>query len=123
MTTPYDADNIFAQILDGRIPSSPVDETPDTLSFADINPQAPVHHLVIPKGPYADLTSFAENASDKELAEWVRGLARAATSAGIAQSGYRVVVNCGADSHQEVPHLHGHVLGGHPLGPILTRRD
>lgn len=123
MTSSYDPDNIFAQILDGRIPSSPVDECENTLSFADIAPQAPSHHLVIPKGAYPDLTCFAETASDQELADWVRALARVAKTAGLAENGYRVVVNCGADSHQEVPHLHGHVLGGQPLGPILTRRS
>ena len=123
MPTTYDPSNIFAKILAGDIPSTPVDETDTTFAFADINPQAATHHLVIPKGSYADLTSFGDGASDQELADWVRALVRVAKSAGLEDSGYRVVVNCGPDSNQEVPHLHGHVLGGQQLGPILRRQD
>jgi diadenosine tetraphosphate (Ap4A) HIT family hydrolase len=121
MSTSYDPNNIFAQILAGNIPSKTVDEDDNTLSIADINPQAPSHNLVIPKGAYADLTSFAAGGSDKELADWVRALARVATSSGLASTGYRVIVNCGPDGHQEVPHLHGHVMGGRPLGPMIKR--
>lgn len=117
----YDPNNIFAKILDGSIPSSPVHETETSFAFSDINPQAPTHDLVIPKGQYTDLTSFAESASDEELADWVRSLAAVAKKAGITESGYRVIVNCGADGHQEVPHLHGHVLGGRPLGFMIKR--
>ncbi len=123
MTNKYDKDNIFAKILDGRIPSSPVDEDSATFSFADINPQAPIHHLVIPKGAYADLTSFADNASDKDLADWLRALVRVAKTSGIEESGYRVIINCGGDANQEVPHLHGHVLGGGQLGCMIRRVD
>lgn len=116
----YDHDNIFAQILGGKIPSKPVDEDENTLSFTDINPRAPVHTLVIPKGAYTDLTSFADEASDKELADWVRAMVRIAKQSGLNKTGYRVIVNCGADGHQEVPHLHAHVVGGKPLGSMLN---
>ena len=119
----YDPENIFSKILDGSIPSSPVLETEMSLAFSDINPQAPTHDLVIPKGPYTDLTEFAENASDAELADWVRSLAAVAKKAGITESGYRIIVNTGPDGHQEVPHLHGHVLGGRPLGFMIKRQD
>lgn len=118
----YDPDNIFACILDGRLPSQPVDLDEKTFSFADINPQAPQHHLVIPRGAYTDLSDFADRASDAELAAWVRALARVAKTSGVAKDGYRVIVNIGENGGQEVPHLHGHVLGGAPLGPMLTRR-
>ena len=118
----YDPDNIFAQILDGRIPSAPVDENDTTLSFADIQPQAPQHHLVIPRGAYTDLSDFADKASDKELADWVRALARVAKKTGVADDGYRVIVNVGQNGNQEVPHLHGHVIGGAPLGAMLTSK-
>ena len=118
----YDPDNIFAQILDGRIPSAPVDENDTTLSFADIQPQAPQHHLVIPRGAYTDLSDFADKASDKELADWVRALARVAKKTGVADDGYRVIVNVGRNGGQEVPHLHGHVVGGAPLGAMLTAK-
>ena len=118
----YDPDNIFAQILDGRIPSAPVDEDHHTYSFTDINPQAPQHHLVIPRGAYKDLTDFADQASDAELAEWVRALARVARKTGVSDHGYRVIVNVGHHGGQEVPHLHGHVLGGEPLGVMRSRK-
>ena len=120
MSGSYDNDNIFARILRGEIPASKVDEDDTTLSFADVNPQAPSHTLVIPKGAYATLTDFADGASDAELAGWVRALVRVAKAGGIDGSGYRVIVNCGGDGHQEVPHLHGHVVGGSPLGPMLS---
>ena len=118
----YDPDNIFAQILDGRLPSVLIDQDDHTISFADINPQAPQHHLVIPRGAYKDLTDFADQASDAELANWVRALARVARTTGIADDGYRVIVNFGTNGGQEVPHLHGHVLGGAPLGAMLSRK-
>jgi histidine triad (HIT) family protein len=120
MTT-YDPNNIFAKILDGSIPSQEVDQTASTYSFADINPVTETHVLVIPKGPYQDLTHFAEEASDAELADWVRALAQVAKKTGVAEDGYRVIVNIGRNGNQEVPHLHGHVLGGKPLGAMMPR--
>ena len=119
----YDDNNIFARILRGEIPSQTIYEDATTLSFSDINPQAGSHSLVIPKGAYANLSDFADGASDAELADWVRSLVRVARKNGLDENGYRVIVNCGDNAHQEVPHLHGHVLGGHALGPMLTRRD
>ena len=121
--TAYDPENIFAKILNGSIPCNEIDQDETTLSFEDINPQAPVHSLVIPKGAYTDLTDFAARASDAEIAGWVRALARVAASKGVDGPGYRVIMNCGGHAHQEVPHLHGHVLGGRVLGPMLTRND
>lgn len=119
----YDPENIFAKILEGAIPCQEVDQDDLTLSFEDINPQAPVHSLVIPKGAYTDLSDFAARGSDAELAAWVRALARVAAAKNVDGNGYRVIVNCGNNAHQEVPHLHGHVLGGQPLGPMLNRND
>ena len=118
--TNYDPDNIFAKILDGRLPTKPVDEDAHTLSFADINPKAPVHTLTIPKGQYVDLTDFAQHASDAELAAWVRAIGRVADKQGLTKHGYRLLVNCGAHGGQEVPHIHGHVVGGAALGAMLT---
>lgn len=123
MTANYDPENIFARILRGEIPASSVDQDDTTFSFADINPQAPSHSLVIPRGAYQNLTDFADHSSDAELADWVRALVRVARQQGLDRDGYRVIVNCGDHAHQEVPHLHGHVLGGRALGPMLTRRD
>lgn len=119
----YDDNNIFARILRGEIPCQKIDETEHTLSFRDISPQAPVHVLVIPKGRYIDWSDFMTQASDAEIIAFNRAISRAADITGIADTGYRVISNCGNDSHQEVPHLHMHVLGGHPVGPLVMRRD
>ena len=118
----YDRDNPFAKILRGEIPSDTVYEDDTVKAFNDITPQRPVHVLVIPKGEYSDLTEFAETASDAEIAGWVRGLARAAKEKGVTESGYRVIVNTGADGGQEVDHLHGHVMGGAPVGPMVKKQ-
>ena len=119
--TKYDPDNVFAKILDGRLPSDPIDADDHTLSFADINPRATVHTLVIPKGKYVDLTDFAKNASDAELAAWLRAIVRVAEKTGVTENGYRLLVNCGKHGGQEVPHIHAHVVGGEPLGAMLAK--
>ena len=117
----YDAGNIFAKILKGLIPAKKVAETEQALAFEDINPLAPVHTLVIPKGPYETLIDFADQASDAELAGLVRTLAQVARAKGVDRSGFRVIVNVGADGHQEVPHVHFHLLGGRQMGPMVKR--
>ncbi len=118
----YDPDNIFAKILRGEIPARTVHEDEWALAFHDINPQAPVHVLVIPKGPYVSLHDFAERASEKEIAGFWRAVRRVADKLELAESGYRILANHGANAHQEVPHFHVHVFGGRPLGPMLVRR-
>ena len=118
----YDNDNIFAKILRGEIPCDKVFEDDHTLAFKDIHPQAAVHLLVIPKGAYVSIDDFHANATDAEIAALTRAIGTVARAAGGADCGYRVITNAGPDSHQEVPHLHFHVLGGQPLGPLLTRR-
>jgi diadenosine tetraphosphate (Ap4A) HIT family hydrolase len=115
----YDSDNVFAKIVRGEIPSDKVEETDATLAFRDLTPQAPVHVLVIPKGPYEDLGAFAEQASDREIADWVRTASRVASRLGVAESGFRVLANSGSDGGQEVPHLHLHLFGGARLGPMI----
>lgn len=117
----YDDQNIFAKIIRGEIPCNKVFEDDHTLAFNDIHPQAPVHVLVIPKGAYVDMDDFAANASDAEMAALTKAIGEVARIAGVADSGYRLITNNGADSHQEVPHLHFHILGGRPLGPLLRR--
>lgn len=123
MTDSYDDNNIFARILRDEIPNDTVLEDAHVLSFRDINPQRPVHALVIPKAPHRDLTSFAENASDAEIVAFVRALGKVARDIGIADDGYRVICNTGENGHQEVPHLHFHLVGGGPTGPMLRRQD
>ena len=120
-TEPYDESNIFARILRGEIPSNKVYEDDHVLAFHDINPLAPTHILVIPKGPYVAWDDFSAKASDAEIAGLVRAVGKIAREAGIVTSGYRLLANTGLNSGQEVPHLHVHIFGGRPLGPMLAR--
>jgi len=119
-TAPYDENNIFARILRGEIPSSKVYEDDQVLAFHDINPLSPVHILVIPNGSYVSWDDFSNNASDAEIARFVRAIGRIARETGLVESGYRVLANVGPNSGQEVPHLHAHIFGGRPLGPMLA---
>ena len=91
------------------------------LAFHDINPLAPTHILVIPKGPYVSWDDFSEKASDEEIAGLVRAVGKIAREANLVEDGYRVLANVGPNSGQEVPHLHLHIFGGRPLGPMLAR--
>ena len=120
-TRPYDDSNIFARILRGEIPSKTVYEDEQVLAFHDINPMAPTHILVIPKGPYVSWDDFSEKASDEEIAALVRSVGKIAREANLVENGYRVLANVGPNSGQEVPHLHLHIFGGRPLGPMLAR--
>jgi histidine triad (HIT) family protein len=120
-TEPYDDSNIFARILRGEIPSNTVYEDEQVLAFHDINPIAPTHVLVIPKGPYVSWDDFSEKASDEEIAGLVRSVGKIAREADLVKDGYRVLANVGPNSGQEVPHLHLHIFGGRPLGPMLAR--
>jgi histidine triad (HIT) family protein len=120
-TKPYDDSNIFARILRGEIPSNTVYEDERVLAFHDINPLAPTHILVIPKGPYVSWDDFSEKASDDEIAALVRAVGKIAREANLVEDGYRVLANVGPNSGQEVPHLHLHIFGGRPLGPMLAR--
>ncbi len=119
----YDDQNIFARILRGEIPCNKVDECPYTLSFEDIQPQAPVHILVIPKGAYVDMADFAAHASAEEQAAFVSALGRVTEQTGVTKKGFRLIANAGLNGHQDVPHLHMHVLGGEPLGPMRSRNS
>ena len=120
-TRPYDEGNIFARILRGEIPSKTVYEDEHALAFHDVNPQAPVHILVIPKGPYVSWDDFSERGTAEEIAGFVRAVGHVAREQGLVAPGYRLLANVGRNSGQEVPHLHVHLFGGRPLGPMLTR--
>jgi len=120
-TQPYDDSNIFARILRGELPSNTVYEDDHVLAFNDINPLAPTHILVIPKGPYVSWDDFSEKASDGEIAGFTRAIGKIAREAGLVEQGYRVLANVGMNSGQEVPHLHAHIFAGRPLGPMLAR--
>ena len=109
---PYDDDNIFARILRKEIPSKPVYEDEWAFAFHDINPQAPVHVLVIPKGRYVSWDDFTRDASDAEIVGFTRAVGNVARELGLAEPGYRMLANIGQHGHQEVPHLHVHLFGG-----------
>jgi diadenosine tetraphosphate (Ap4A) HIT family hydrolase len=119
----YDDNNIFARILRGEIPATRVYEDEHVLAINDINPQAPTHILVMPKGKYVSFDDFSEKASDAEIVALNRATGKIARAAGVAATGYRLLFNHGPHSHQEVPHLHIHILGGRPLGPLLLQRN
>ncbi len=120
-TLPYDDQNIFAKILRGEIPNKTVYDDDWALAFHDINPQAPIHVLVIPKGRYVSWDDFSAQASDAEIAGFIRAVGTVARDLGLVEPGYRLLANIGIDAHQEVPHLHVHLFGGKPLGPMLLR--
>ena len=116
----YDPQNIFARILRGEIPNKTVLETPHTLAFHDIHPQAPIHVLVIPKGAYVTFDHFAAQASAEELIDFHRTAAKVCAMLGIAPGqGYRAITNAGAHGLQEVPHYHLHILAGRGLGRLV----
>ena len=116
----YDDSNIFAKILRGEIPCTKVFEDAHTLAFEDIHPQAPVHTLVIPKGKYVSMRDFTAQATDAEIAAFVRAIGKVAALKGVEDAGFRVLANTGVNGGQEVPHLHVHVFGGRALGPMLS---
>jgi histidine triad (HIT) family protein len=120
-TQPYDEGNIFARILRGEIPCRKVFDDAHAVAFHDINPQAPQHILVIPKGPYVSWDDFSARATDAEIVGFVRAVGHVAREAELIAGGYRLLANIGQDAHQEVPHLHVHIFGGRPLGPMLAR--
>ncbi|WP_394269592.1 histidine triad nucleotide-binding protein [Qipengyuania sp.] len=121
-TLPYDDGNIFARILRGEIPSTRVYEDEWAIAFEDINPQAANHTLVIPRASYVSWDDFSARARAEEIAGFVRAVGNVARMKGLVESGYRLLANVGAHGGQEVPHLHVHLFGGEPLGPMIARR-
>jgi histidine triad (HIT) family protein len=117
---PYDDNNIFARILRGEIPAKKVYEDEWALGFHDINPQAPVHVLIIPKGKYCAFADFAATAAAEEIAGFMRAVGKVAKQLGLEGSGYRLLANMGEHSGQEVPHFHVHLFGGRPLGRMIA---
>lgn len=116
---PYDDNNIFARILRGEIPCRKVHEDEWTLAFHDINPQAPTHILVIPKGRYCSFADFSADASAEEIAGFIRAVGKIARDLGLETPGYRLLANMGDHGGQEVPHLHVHLFAGRPLGRMI----
>ena len=120
MTFDYDDQNIFAKILRGEIPNQTVFENEHALAFDDINPQAPVHTLVIPKGPYVSFDHFAMEASAEEQVGFMAAVAEVCRLKDVS-GGFRAIANAREDAVQEVPHFHIHIVAGRPLGRILPK--
>jgi histidine triad (HIT) family protein len=112
-------DCIFCQIVSGSTQADVVFDTPDTLFFRDISPKAPVHLIGIPKKHLGALSAVSAT-EEVLLGKLLQEITTVAAEAGIAESGYRVITNIGSDAGQEVPHLHFHILGGEPLGPLRS---
>lgn len=125
MAYTYDTQNIFAKILRGEIPNSTVLETKHSLAFNDIQPQAPDHVLVIPKGPYVCYDHFADAASDAEIVDFTRAVGEVCRMLGVKPGeggdGYRMIANSGENGVQDVPHLHVHIIAGRWLGRMLQK--
>ena len=109
-TQPYDDQNIFAKILRGEIPSTKLYEDEWAYAFPDINPQAELHVLVIPKGAYVSWDDFSAKASDEEIGGFIRAVGNVARQHNLVEPGYRLLANIGAHGGQEVPHLHVHLF-------------
>lgn len=115
----YDENNIFAKILRGEIPCDKVYEDEHVLAFRDIDPQTPVHVLVVPKGAYVSFDDFSATASEAEIAAFVRATGKIARDEGVAEAGYRLLANTGPNALQDVPHFHLHICGGEQLGRMI----
>ena len=116
---PYDSQNIFARILRGEIPARKIYEDEFAFAFHDINPQAPTHVLVIPKGDYCSFADFSATATEAEIAGFIRAVGKIAKDLGLEAPGYRLLANTGQHSGQEVAHFHVHLFAGRPLGQMI----
>jgi histidine triad (HIT) family protein len=116
----YDKNNIFAKILRGDIPCKKIYEDSFALAFEDIAPQAPVHVLVIPKGDYISFDDFAVHAPKELVQGFFAAVQKVTAQLKLAEGGYRVIANHGADAGQVVFHFHVHILAGKPLGRLVA---
>lgn len=117
--TNYDKDNVFGKILRKEIPSDSVYETDEIYAFNDINPQAPVHVVIIPKKEFCSFDDFSRHSGEETILEMVRSIAIIADVLKL-KKGYRVISNIGYFGGQEVPHFHIHLLAGKKLGSIVA---
>ena len=120
---PYDSNNVFAKILRNEVPCKRILETEYALAFEDINPQAPIHILVIPKGAFVSIDDFIQGGTFEEVGYFWQAVGEVTRKLRLKEAGYRVLTNSGRDAHQEVMHFHVHIVGGRPLGPMLEGAD
>jgi histidine triad (HIT) family protein len=116
----YDENNIFAKIIRSEIPCDRVYEDDHVLAFKDIHPKANVHVLVLPKKGYISIDDFGEKATPEETKAFFKAVSKIARDLGVEEMGYRVIANHKPYSGQEVYHFHVHILGGEPLGPLVS---
>lgn len=115
----YDQNNVFARILRGEIPCHRICENEGGISFYDVSPQAKIHALVIPKGPYRDAFCFHSKATSKEILDFSHLLTQTLQALDlVGPDGFRLIANSGKNGGQEVPHYHIHILGGESIGPL-----
>ena len=116
----YDENNLFAKIIRGDIPCDKVYEDDHVLAFRDINPQKAVHVLVVPKGSYVSLEDFSAQGSAEEITAFHRAVAKIVADENLSENGFRAIANAGEYGGQEVPHYHLHLLGGEPVGKMVS---
>ena len=119
MNNLYDLDNIFAKILRSEIPCDKILENEFALAFSDINPQAPIHILVIPKNSYINFYDFTKNASNKEHGSFWKLVNDVIEHYRVETEGFRIITNSGNNGNQDVPHFHVHLLAGENLGRMI----
>ena len=120
MNNKYDRTNVFSKILRSEIKCDKVLENEHALAFLDINPQAPIHILIIPKNEYIDFHDFTENGSSQEVTYFWKLVCDVINSKNISDTGFRIIANSGVDGNQDVPHFHVHLLGGKNLGKMIN---
>tara|TARA_B100000963_G_C22510346_1_gene618055 strand:- start:297 stop:659 length:363 start_codon:yes stop_codon:yes gene_type:complete len=120
MSKLYDENNIFAKILRSEIPCDKILENEWALAFSDINPQAPVHILIIPKNPYINFYDFINKASINEIELFWKLVKDVIEHVNVHCKGFRLITNSGNDGNQDVPHFHVHILGGKNLGRMIN---
>ena len=119
MNNLYDVNNIFAKILRSEIPCNKILENEFALAFSDINPQAPIHILVVPKKPYVNFYDFTKNAFNKEQVSFWKLVNDVIEDFKVETEGFRIITNSGNNGNQDVPHFHIHLLGGENLGRMI----
>ena len=119
MNINYDKNNIFAKILRSEIDCKKIDENNYALAFLDINPQAPIHVLIIPKNPYINMYDFNNNATSNEIFGFWELVNSIIDHQGLKNNGYRMISKSGKNGNQDVPHFHIHILGGKNLGRMI----
>lgn len=120
----YNDENVFAKILNGKIPSTIIDSCPQAVAIHDINPRAPIHILILSKKKCVDFDDFVSSSSSKEIADFFQFVHKVGYEATYdeqskSSNGYRIITNIGPDSCQEVPHFHVHIIAGKKLGQII----